>query len=51
MLKNAKNIMGSVQQKKNLFVWDIIDNTNKIMITQERSRPTHLLGKDPEVRL
>lgn len=36
ILKKAKNIIGLAQQKKNLYILDIKDNINKIMITQRR---------------
>lgn len=51
ILKKAGNIIGLVQRKKNLFVLDLKNNANRIIIAQKRSRPTYLLSKDLEMRL
>lgn len=38
ILKKARNIICLVQRKKNLFVLDLENNTDRIMIIQRRSR-------------
>ena len=51
ILKKAGNIIGLMQRKKNIFVLDLKNTANRIMIAQEKGRPIHLLSKNPEVRL
>lgn len=51
ILKKAGIIIGSAQKKKNLFALDLLNDVNRIMISQRRRRPTYLLSKDPAVRL
>lgn len=51
ILKKAENIIGLIQRKKNLFVLDLENNADRIMIAQKRAQPAYLLSKDPKVRL
>lgn len=51
ILKKAGNIISSVQRNKNLFVFDLENNVDKIMITHGRGQSTYLLSKDPKMRL
>ena len=36
---------------KNLFILDLENNPDRIIIAQKRGQPIYLLSKDPEVRL
>lgn len=51
IFKKTRNIISSIKQKKNLFVLDLQENVDMIMIAQGRGKLIYLLSKNPKVRL
>lgn len=51
ILNQEGTVIGSVQRQKNFFVFDIKNESDRLMIAKGKGRPTYLLSKDPQVRL
>lgn len=51
ILNKAEEIIKSAKKKNNLFILDLKNNANMIMIAQKKGQPTYLLSKNIEMRL
>lgn len=50
ILKKAGNIIGLAQKKKNLFILNLENSANRIMIAQRRGQPTYLFSNNRKLR-